>query len=59
MDADDRTMLKSNIQNVFDNQQDLHKIYKKQTSIIDSTVNIFKKTTDDVNKQFTAMDNEI
>jgi len=59
MDADDRTMLKSNIQNVFDNQQDLHKIYKKQTSIIDSTVNIFKKATDDVNKQFTAMDNEI
>lgn len=43
MDAEDRATMEDNMRNAFSNQEDLKQLVNKQTSIVDSTVNILKK----------------
>uniref|UniRef100_A0A034WFR5 Envelope fusion protein n=1 Tax=Bactrocera dorsalis TaxID=27457 RepID=A0A034WFR5_BACDO len=59
MDADDRENMESNIRNIFDNQKDIAKLFKRQTSVVDSTINILKKTTDEVNRNFEKMNQQL
>ena len=59
MDADDRDQMEENMRSVFENQENLNKLIKKQTSIVDSTINLLKKTTDDVNENFNKMYNQL
>lgn len=55
MDADDRKLMEENMRNLFDNQENLKKLAKEQTSVVDSTVNILKKTTAEMNDNFNKM----
>ena len=59
MDADDREMMVENMRNIFENQEKLKQLVQKQTSIVDSTINLLKKTTDDVNTNFNKMYNQL
>lgn len=59
MDADDVVNMEANINNMFDNQNNKAKIFKQQTSIVDSTINILKKTTKKVNKNFENMNEQL
>ncbi|XP_061400735.1 uncharacterized protein LOC133336443 isoform X2 [Musca vetustissima] len=52
MDDDDRVAMENNMRNLLANQYDLKELSKKQTSIVDSTVNLLKRTTEEVNSHF-------
>lgn len=48
MDSDVRREMENNMKNILDNQYDL-KYLKKQTSVVESTLNILRRTTGEVN----------
>ncbi|CAD7001615.1 unnamed protein product [Ceratitis capitata] len=52
-------MMELNIKNLPENQNDIESMIKKQTSLIDGTLNVLRKTKTDVNNQFIKIDNQI
>ncbi|XP_044571170.1 uncharacterized protein LOC123257198 [Drosophila ananassae] len=59
MDEDDRVQMEENMKNLLNNQESLKELSKKQTSLVDSTTNILKKTTEEVNTHFRSMNKRI
>nr|XP_041631965.1 uncharacterized protein LOC121502439 [Drosophila kikkawai]XP_041631966.1 uncharacterized protein LOC121502439 [Drosophila kikkawai] len=55
MDEDDREQLEENMKNLLDNQRNIDQLVQKQTSVVDSTTNLLKRTTEDVNANFRSM----
>ncbi|XP_073841732.1 uncharacterized protein [Musca autumnalis] len=55
MDDEDRVAMENNMKNLLANQHDLKQLAIKQTSVVDSTVNLLKRTTDEVNSHFTEI----
>lgn len=55
MDDEDRVTMESNMRNLLANQHDLKELTKKQTSVVDSTINLLKRTTEEVNSHFTEI----
>ncbi|XP_075167667.1 uncharacterized protein LOC142239782 [Haematobia irritans] len=53
MDDDDRVAMENNMRNLLANQHDLKELITKQTSVVESTVNLLKRTTNEINSQFT------
>ncbi|XP_058974659.1 uncharacterized protein LOC131800852 isoform X2 [Musca domestica] len=59
MDDDDRVAMESNMKNLLANQKDLKKLAKQQTSVVDATVNLLRKTTEEVNSHFSDIKGKI
>lgn len=59
MDDDDRQSFETNMKNLLANQHDLKELAKKQTSVVDSTVNLLKRTADEVSSHFLEIKNKI
>ncbi|XP_058987780.1 uncharacterized protein LOC131806914 isoform X1 [Musca domestica] len=59
MDDDDRVAMESNMKNLLANQKDLKKLAKQQTSVVDATVNLLRKTTEEENSHFSDIKGKI
>jgi len=59
MDNEDREKIQDNLQTILKNQYNLESLQKKHISVLDSTLNVLKETTADINKQFEEMDKQI
>lgn len=55
MDADDRRQMETNMRNILDNQHDLKFLVKKQTSVVESTINVLRRSTEEVNENFKSI----
>ncbi|XP_059221507.1 uncharacterized protein LOC131996076 [Stomoxys calcitrans] len=55
MDAEDRRAMEENMKTLVDNQHNLKYLVKQQTSVVESTINILRRTTDDVNRNFKSL----
>jgi hypothetical protein len=59
MENSDRKIINSNFKALIENQNDISSLVKKQTSVIDSTLNFLKKTGEEVNTQFKGMKDQL
>lgn len=59
MDADDRESMEANMKNVLENQHNLKYLAEKQTSVVEATLNVLKKTTDEINGQFKELNEKV
>lgn len=51
--------MENNIENLLADQKELKELAKKQTSIVDATVNILKRSTEEVNSHFSEIKKKI
>ena len=59
MDNDDREELEHDMRNLLDDQYTLKELVEKQTSLVDSTTNLFTKSAYEVNSKFTILQTRI
>lgn len=59
MDDDDRMAMENNMKNLLDNQKNLKELAKRQTSVVDATVKLLKRTTEEVNSNFSDLKSKI
>ncbi|XP_069968405.1 uncharacterized protein [Bactrocera oleae] len=59
MDADDRKELEQDLTNLLDNEKNLKQLIQKQTSVIDSSLNIMKKSQEEVRETFVKMNGQL
>ncbi|XP_037930081.1 uncharacterized protein LOC119664701, partial [Teleopsis dalmanni] len=59
MDEDDRNALEENMNNLLDNQHDLKQLIAKQTSVVETTVNLLKRTSKEVQLQYNEIRTKI
>ncbi|XP_049318488.1 uncharacterized protein LOC125780336 isoform X2 [Bactrocera dorsalis] len=59
MDADDRKELEKDLTNLLDNEKNLKQLIQKQTSVIDSSLNIMKKSQEEVRETFVKMNGQL
>jgi len=52
MDEDDRKQLEENMRNLLDKQHNLNELIQKQNSVVYSSTNLLKKTTEDISDNF-------
>jgi uncharacterized protein YdcH (DUF465 family) len=52
MDKNDRQTINENFKNLLDNQNDVNDLIKRQTTVIDTTTTVLKKTMDQVYHKF-------
>ncbi|XP_069965947.1 uncharacterized protein [Bactrocera oleae] len=59
MDADDRKELEQDLTNLLDNEKNLKQLIQKQTSVIDSSLNIIKKSQEEVRETFVKINGQL
>ncbi|XP_037932325.1 uncharacterized protein LOC119667111 [Teleopsis dalmanni] len=59
MDAEDRKMFEEDMMRLLENQHDIKNLINKQTSVVDSTVNLLKRTTTEINNNFKQMQDRL
>ena len=57
--SDDREELEHDMRNLLDDQYTLKELVEKQTSLVDSTTNLFTKSAYEVNSKFTILQTRI
>lgn len=55
MDVEDRKLMEENMRNIFQNEDKLQLLARHQTSIVNSTMNVLKKTSEEVNNSFSKI----